>query len=188
MSAFSKQIFITSVTNALQDIMQFVADALIKEYEDQGHRLTGALADTLRIEITQLTDGVMGIIYLNDYYRILDKGVRPERIPYNPGSGKKHSKYIQALIEYFRLRLSVNEETAKGIAFATANKQKQEGMPTRGSHAFSKNGKRLDFFTGTILNSQAAITRGVDQLFGKAMSNVIDELNTRIQGEIILRL
>lgn len=186
--AFVSQMFLTSLRSHINEILEFVKQELIDEYEAQGHKLSGALADQMKIEITTLTDGVMGIIFINDYYKYLDKGVSANRIPYTQGSGKKSSKFIEGLIRFFQIRLNLSQDQAKGAAFATAQKMKKEGMPTRGSYAFSKNGKRTDFFTGTILRSQAAILQGVNDLFGEAMNAVINELNSKLIGEITIEL
>lgn len=188
MDAFASQTLINLLQSKVQEILEFVRQELINEYEEQGHRMTGALADQMRVEITKLSDGVMGVIWINDYYKYLDKGVAANRIPFNPGSGKKRSQYIEGLIQFFRIKLGLDGDEAKSAAFATAWKQKEEGMPTRGSYAFSKNGRRTDFFTGTILRTQKAIQEGIEQLYIGAMNSVIHELNAKLIGEITITL
>lgn len=184
MDAFATKTLIDALGVQVHKILDFVTDALKEEYEQQGHKMTGALADTMRKEVEVLSDGVMGIIFINDYYKYLDKGVTANKIPFNPGSGKKHSKYIEGLINFFRIRLGLDEPEAKGAAFATAWKHKQEGMPTAGSHAFSNNGRRLDFFTGTIQRSQQAIQQGIEEIYKGAMQLVLNQLNNQLIGEI----
>lgn len=188
MNAFLSQTLIHALQLKVVEILNFVMNELKAEHRAQGHTMTGALEESMRAEVTALTDGVMGIIYVNDYYKFLDKGVSAARIPFNPGSGQKRSKYIDGLIRFFRLKLNLGEDQAKGAAFATAYKHKQEGMPTRGSYAFSNNGRRLDFFTGTINRNQKQIQDGVEELFAGAMQNVIQEMNSKLIGEITLIL
>jgi len=116
------------------------------ELKAQGHRLTGNLERSLQYEVEKKLNTITGKIYIAEYGVILDKGVKPSRIPYSKGSGAKTSEYIAGLTRFFELR-GLDFKEAKGAAFATAYKQKiaREGMPTRNSYTFSSNGRRLDW-------------------------------------------
>ena len=117
-----------------------------KELANQGHRATGRAIESLRHEIVLRNElPVLGHILVVDYAAILDKGVRANRISYSPTPRNRGgtSAFIQSLIEWaaiIRPSFSLNER--KGFAFAVATKASREGIPTRGSFAFSSNGRR----------------------------------------------
>lgn len=126
-------------------IGDYLKARLAQEFRDQGHNLSGELIASLesRVETTGAT--VLIEMYANDYGGILNTGVSPARIPYTPGGPKRGgtSQYIQGLIRYAERRMNLQGKEAIGAAFAIARKQKREGMPTRGSYSYSKNGRRL---------------------------------------------
>lgn len=134
-----------TIEQTIQNLLEEIREELRGEYQQQGHKLTGKLIGELRIEVTTGISGTTGRIYAVPYARYLETGVAPSRIPFSPGSAKRTSKYIDALIDYWKKRGRTPAE-AKRAAFATANKQKREGMPTRSSFRFSRNGRR----TGAI--------------------------------------
>jgi hypothetical protein len=73
---------------------------------------------------------------------------------------------------------------ALGIAFAIANVQKKEGMPTRNSYGFSKTGERLNWATNVIDDSDIIVTE-LNRIFTKIfkirienrLTNIIKEFN-----------
>lgn len=113
-----------------------------EESRAQGHYLTGAMEASLAgfIEnvgpIKTLSGTAVGYtVYVNG-------GVPAASVPYAPGSGAKTSRYIEGLKAFWKLR-GLPEAEATRAAFATARKQKSEGMPTHGSVAHSSTGERL---------------------------------------------
>lgn len=185
MSFFSKQVFINSISQEVGKILEFVKDETTKEFRAQGHELTGALINTMTEEIIEIERGVKAILWVNEYYVYTDQGVPAERIPYDPGSGKQTSKYIDALTKYFQLRTGAPENVAKGYAFGLARKQKQQGSPVdNGISKYSKTGERTGWFTGTIEKNESKIAAGVSSIFTQTMVKVIEEMNGRIKGSI----
>lgn len=172
----------------VQLIMEFIRDVVIERYEAQGHSLTHSLADTAKIEVAKLTNGVIGVLWLNDYWEVLNTGVTAENIPFDPGSGKSKSAYIDGLTEYFKLRLGVSEDEAKSFAFATAYKHLQEGMPTKASERFSQTGKRTGFLTDSVTENAGEITMGIQKIFSGAMSAVLEEMNRSIKANVQITL
>jgi len=150
--------------------MQAIIDAVLKvmidkfkeELEKQGHKLTGRLINSLEAEVKVTENGITGYVMAEDYGLILNTGVPANKIPFNPGSGAKSSKYIDALVRYFRLR-GLSEKRAIRAAFATANKHKREGMPTKASYRFSQNGRRKGWIDYTIRQNEGFIDRQVEQ-------------------------
>ncbi len=137
------------IVNAIKETMIFIKKEISEELERQGHKHTGKLISSIEDKISYISDSIIAQIYMNDYWIHVNEGVSANRIPYKRGSGAKTSKYIQALIEYFSHK-GLTLEKAKGAAFATANKHKKEGMPTKSSRRFSQNGKRTGFLTDVI--------------------------------------
>lgn len=120
-------------------------DEIQTELREQGHMNTGELYNSVGGSISQIPDGAVVNIEMNDYHVYVEKGVRAGRIPFGGKSrGAKTSRYIQGLIQFFRNK-GLSEKEAKGAAFATAKTHAREGMPTSGSYRFSKNGRRLKF-------------------------------------------
>ena len=163
----------------IDDVLIFVKNELVKELKSQGHNNTGSLVSSIELVSKSIADDVVGEIYMNDYWEPLNTGVRANRIPYQRGSGKKSSKYIDGLIRYFQSKgLALNE--AKNAAFATANKHKQEGMPTSASYRFSQNNKRIGFMD-VVDKEYGYITQYIELEYQRdvqtALDNLIDRLN-----------
>lgn len=170
----SKMPVIDTIRNIIRQRFEQELEAIISdlrsEISEQGHVATGSLEKSFEAEITDSdSDGFLGTIFGNDYWRPLDTGVSPGKIPYTPGrkSGRGGtSKYIQALIEWAEVvRPELDDRERKSFVFAVATKQSQEGNPTRGSYSFSRNGERKNFVQITLdkhINTLAASVGGRD--------------------------
>ena len=139
-----------------KEIIEIISD-LIKQdistkLKEQGHNNTGSLLNSISYKITQTADSIITDFYMNNYGNIVDFGVRANRIPYWRGSGAKKSKYIDGLINYFQSK-GLSAAESNRAAFATATIHKREGMPTKASSRFSKNGERTGFVTKVIDNN-----------------------------------
>lgn len=160
-----------SLTDNIKALFQKKGRALSEEIKselkEQGHLHTGKLFNSIKANATTEGKEVALNVDMQDYFEFVNRGVKANRIPYGGRrTGKKRSKYIEALINYFKQKGKSIQE-AKAAAFATARKHKQEGMPTKGSYAYSSNSRRLKF-----------IEESTD------VSKSIDELETQIQDEI----
>lgn len=130
---------------AISDSMADIKRLLIQELSQEGHRLTGSLESSISFEVKADAVGVTAILTAFDYALVLEFGVPASRIPYGGRTGRGgQSKYIQGLYRFFTLR-GLGTREALGAAFATANVHRREGMPSRGSYAFSSNGRRTGF-------------------------------------------
>ena len=143
------------LNNALEDVLNAFIAEIKKQYTLQGHVLTGNLVNSLRWEIETGDTKLTGKIYIADYGLYVNNGVSAVNIPFGGGSGGGTSKYIQGLIRFFLLR-GLGDDNAKRAAFATARKHKKEGMPTKSSRRFSKNGKRTEALDDAIKLKQEA--------------------------------
>lgn len=131
--------------------MEDIRKLLIAELSAQGHRNTGALEKSLSYDVKREGDSIVAVMTAFEYGLYVEFGVPASRIPYTPGGRKRggKSKYIQGLVTFFSHK-GLSPREALGAAFATARKHKREGMPTRGSYAFSSNGRRTGFTQNTL--------------------------------------
>lgn len=132
------------IKKALRITGQKLTTDIKQELTDQGHVHTGKLLKSVKFNVNETSDINLDVEML-DYHQFVEHGVKATRIPFGgKRTGKKRSKYIEALIAYFKAKGKALKE-AKAAAFATAHKHKEEGMPTKASKAYSKNNRRLDF-------------------------------------------
>lgn len=160
----------TKLSDILKDAQSLIETAIKNESHLQGHYLTGAMERSLSAEITSKQNATTLEGSAIFYTKFVDQGVPSSRIPFGEGSGAKHSAYIQGLISYFKLR-GLAEKEAISAAFATAKKHKKEGMPTKGSYRFSRNGSRLRMLINAFKSKQsqldAFVTKELDILVEK---------------------
>lgn len=187
-----------TIKKVFEEANVVMQSAVIRELHDQGHRNTGALETSIQGEVTEAN----GVTTLTGtalaYAVILNKGVVPARIPFG-GVGKgvrafkgtegvkgarvvsrRTSQYIQGLIRFFKEK-GLDDEEAKGAAFATARKHKKEGMPTAGSAKYSLTGQRLNF-VGTV---QRSVSKALDTAILGGIDQVIDDRFRKTSNERI---
>lgn len=146
-------------------------DNIRKEFRAQGHHLTGAWENSVKSSVVVTPDGAMVEGFANTYGSIVNAGTTPARIPFG-GTGTGNggtSKYIQGLINYFKLR-GLSDKEAVRAAFATAHVQKREGMSTIGSRQYSGTGERQRYLEAT----ERAIGSEVDQVVYDGCDELID--------------
>ena len=146
----------------VRKVMELFRDYIKKEGEDQAHRDTGKMLDTLEIQVNEERGQVTGKLLAEGYSVFVQTGVRADRVNYP----------IEVMISWWK-RKGLGEKDATRAAWATRSKHKKEGIGTKASNAFSKTGKRINFVSDGI---QKALLEA-EQLFEK-------ELNTIIQFEI----
>ena len=155
-----------------------INQALIKRFSEQGHHLTGGWENYLQLKQSGNVLTCTGA----PYTKYLDRGVTADRIPFNPGSGAKASKYISALAQYAKIRnIADNDKEAISIAFAIARKHKQEGMPTRASRRFSSTGKRTEFLTDVLKEIAPEIRQTIAREYGSELQTIINNQIRNLQ-------
>ena len=161
---------------AAQEIGKIAVEAVKMEYAAQGHKLTGALIDSIEYQVRKTATGAAVEGIMLDYGIPVNTGVTAERIPYDPTrrTGAKTSKYIAGLQLFAQLRFRVGKKEALSIAFAIARKHKKQGMPTRGSRQFSKTGRRTD-----------AIGEGLKKVNAE-IEKIISEVVTGFTQELVI--
>lgn len=134
-----------AIESAVEETVEFLIAEFRDEIEEQGHNLTGRLSKELEGRVTSAANSVIGTILIEEYGEFVNRGVRAGNIPFSGRTGRGGtSAYIQGLIRFFNLR-GVSGSDAVRAAFATANIHRREGMPSRGSYRFSRNGYRKGF-------------------------------------------
>jgi len=153
-------------THVIEFVMLDLRDKLRKSQDDQGHRLTGKLRESIDYTTERTGNAIISKMYMEDYGVFVEFGVSADRIPYSGKSGRGGtSKYIQGLISFFELR-GLSGREAVGAAFGTAAIHKREGMPTRRSSRFSKTGERTGFIRTVIEKEVKSITDKIEKEFG----------------------
>ena len=155
------------LNNALEDTLNAFIVEIRKQYTLQGHVLTGNLVNSIRWEVEIGDTKLTGKIFTADYGLYVNNGVSSVKIPFSGSGGNGgRSKYIQGLIRFFLVR-GLGDQEAKRAAFATAHKHKKEGMPTKNSNKFSKNGKRVGALDDAIKAKQEATFNALEQRIAK---------------------
>lgn len=173
---------------ALEKGAELIQKELRQQLRDQGHYLTGTLERSIvsRIVLNSEQGTTIQGVAIN-YAGILDQGTTAARIPFGgvfqrgpaPRIGYvKKSKYIQALQNFFMLR-GLDPKEALSAAFATAKKQKNEGMPTEASRRFAKSGVRTFFLEVTEISLgrkvQDVILGDINALISKKINETKSE-------------
>lgn len=126
--------------------------ALQEELDNQNHNATGALSKEIKSKVTTFPDGAKGVISTYLYGGAVNFGVPASRFRFG---GKKH---INKLIKWIGDKgITPNKGTVKNFAWAIAKKHAKEGIPTRESYKFSRNGKRLGFMTDALTVAETSI-------------------------------
>ena len=151
-----------SLQAAYRKVGEAINAELVNQLDEQGHRMTGKLQETLEV----LTDdkGVSGVGEL--YGIFVNLGVKAEQIKYPYARAR-----IEGLTRFAQFRMGVDEKTGRSIAFAIATKHAREGMPTADSYKYSKNGKRTDSIDDAIESAAPLI----QEIFYKEFVDLIDK-------------
>lgn len=170
-------------------VMSLLKLELRSKLEQQGHgkRQKSSLIQSIDFDIQASANIIVASMYMNDYYVFVEKGVKASRIPYSPGrrSGKKTSKYIQGLVRFWRFKRGLQPKAALRAAFATANKHKKEGMPTRSSFRYSHDGTRLGFVDSTLSSYADKVFEILQRRTGNTveltLTNILNDFAYKVQ-------
>jgi hypothetical protein len=166
---------INTATQKLELIALRIKEKLKLEIKNRGHSLTGELENSITYEVQNAVNSIAFVFSYNDYGRIVNNGTKAARIPYNGRTGRGGtSKYIQALIDYGKKRGIADDKQAKQFAFAVAAKQKKEGMSTKASARFSKNGKRNAWQNVVLVEIEKQIPALIDKYLFRELELVIN--------------
>lgn len=175
MADFNLNAFLEGVANdELEQVANYVVQELKNTLKAQGHSLTGDLENSLNGVVAPVANGFRMMFYYEQYGTAVDSGVKKEKIPYNPGSGAKTSKYIEGLIEYAKKRFNISgDKEAKRAAFAIATKHKEDGMSTIKSKEHSSTGKRNNWVDNTLEGIDAELTKKINEIIWHIYDDMI---------------
>ena len=153
------------IKSGLDIVGQYIVDQLVKVLDEQGHRATGQLQDTMKYSVTESGGGFDITITGKDYAKFVDQGIN---------KGKWVNPY--ALAEWVEQKgIATGEKEIKSAAFAIRRKIYDEGSPTRGSLQYSKSGKRDEFIKVMLDENAKTIFKMVADVFTKEVSVLIRE-------------
>ncbi len=153
------------IKSGLDIVGQYIVDQLVKVLDEQGHRNTGTLQDTMKYSVTESGSGYDITITGKDYAKYVDQGI---------SKGKWVNPY--ALAEWVEQKgIATGEKEIKSAAFAIRRKIYDEGSPTRGSLQYSKSGKRDEFIKVMLDENAKTIFKMVADVFTKEVSVLIRE-------------
>ena len=166
-----------STANAIADALKVVSARSIRKFQanidDQGHNLTGRLKGSFETVTRQTENTSEADILVEGYGQFVDQGVKAARIPYSGRSGRGgKSKYVEGLKDFF-IKRGRGATEALRAAFATAAKHRREGMPTRASYRFSRNGKRLGIITDEIPGIETDLVQTVENTVALELQTAI---------------
>ncbi len=160
----------------------YLVDELQKELTQQGHKATGSLIQSIQYEVEFFINELSLAVSYLDYGLIIENGVSPQRIPFGGSKKGDFSKYISALMAWIKQKgLEQDEKSIKGFAFAIAKKHKKEGMPTKNSYKFAKNGRRLGFQNFVITQNRDKINKLIGKNLAQTVSSSLDTVISNIQ-------
>lgn len=130
--------------------------AMQEELDNQNHNATGALSKSIKSKITVFPEGAKGEVSTYLYGGAVNFGVPATKFRFG---GRKH---IKALVKWIGDKGITPAKGSsamhiKKFAWAIAKKHAKEGIPTRESYKFSRNGKRLGFMTDALTVAEEAI-------------------------------
>ena len=127
-----------------------------QELTEQGHNLSGELIKSLEYQVRENAKGITISFLSSEYGEYVNRGVAADRVPFGGGRGGT-SKYIQGLIRFVERRMNLKGKEATSVAFAIARSHKREGMPTRGSYQYSRNGRRTGWVDTILTDDEQKI-------------------------------
>jgi len=110
---------------------KIVVREVAQSWAKNGHKLTNALVDNLKVDISNKVSSILIEGYMFSYGSAMDSGVPASNIPFQRGSGAGNSLYIAGLEKYVNMRMGISGKSALSVAFAIATKHKKLGMPIR---------------------------------------------------------
>ena len=149
--------------------LNFLKREIQEELSAQGHRASGKLIDEIDVVVRRKSANVMsGQILMHDYAEAVDKGTRPHWPRYD--DIYRWAGFVQP---------SLSEKERQSFTYAVMTTIAREGTPSRGSYAFSQNGRRKAFTEFAIDNNMGQFDQIVD-LFS-VFRQLIDESIREIQ-------
>ena len=174
------------IATDVERVQQVLTEALMDEFEAQGHAMSGKLIKDIEYQVKQETDKLTIAGFMYNYGNILAAGTKASKIPFSGRTGRGGtSLYIQALQSYAKQRMNIQDEKKSlSVAFAIAHEQKKHGMPTPGSYKYTSSGKRTEFIEDAFKRSEDKINEAISDMAFNMLTVNIDVLINKWQTEL----
>lgn len=136
----------------------------IDEFKKQGHSLTGKTENSFEVNVQEFGGVTVARVFVSEVALYQNYGVKAEKIPFRLGSGAKSSKFVEGLIQFWKLRKGLDDKEALSAAIATARKHKKEGMHTNDSLKYSQTGERINSLNNRFKTIEQQIENGIDSI------------------------
>jgi hypothetical protein len=159
----------------IEQLQKILSEILLKEWEAQGHSMTGKVVKEIEYLSKQTADGLVIEGYMAPYANYQAHGAKwPNKRP-----------PIAPLQRYVQQRMGITDEKkSKSIAFAIAANLVKEGLPTEGGMKYTTTGTRRDFIGEALRKNEDRISEEVSKLAFEQMSikfdTIIDRWNTEL--------
>ena len=67
---------------------------------EKGRNATGSLSKSIEGKTIEYLTGFKVEVLMNDYWEVVDSGVDASRVAYYPGSGRRSSEYVKAILKW----------------------------------------------------------------------------------------
>lgn len=168
----------------IEHLQHVISEALMNEWDAQGHYMNGKIVKEIEYQVKQETNKLILSGFMYPYGSIVAAGTPASKIPFSGRTGRGgKSLYIEALQSYVKNRMNIQDDKKSlSVAFAIAHTQKNQGMPTKGSYSFSKNGKRTDWIEGGLKDDK--VTEAISELAHNVLSVSLDVIINKWQVEL----
>lgn len=137
-----EELIILEIKRGANRVMNKLREDIKKELIDQGHKNTGNFEKNIDIVVTTTKNTVIASMYMPDYWKTLEEGLTTDQV-------RSLTGHVEALTKYFVSKSNPITQ-ARNIAILTRNRHLREGLPTRASYRFSKNGRRTGFLSISV--------------------------------------
>jgi|GEM_PF-1613614 len=160
---------------------EFIRSITAEEFSQQGHSLTGKSLKSIKYKVSKQSKTWTIEISHAGHMSYLNTGVPADRVAYTRNSGAGKSAFIAALIKWVKLRgIAKGFTKSKSIAFAIANTMKKEGIPTKGSFEFTKNGRRTGWLDQPINKQETKIEEKLEEVYCDFIAAKLEEKINRL--------
>jgi hypothetical protein len=159
----------------IEQLEKLLSEILLKEWEDQGHSMTGKAIREIEYKVKQTANELLIEGWMVPYVNYQAHGAKwPNKRP-----------PIEPLMRYVKNRMGISDEKKqKSIAFAIATILKREGLPTSGGMPYSSTGKRTEFIGEAFRKNEDKIIDLVKGLVFDQMTVRLDDLINKWQIEL----
>lgn len=142
-----------------------------KELRLQGHHLTSALENSLSEHLIPEAGGVTLTASALAYIEDLEKGIPGFLI-------RLDNKSISGMTRYVELRFGYRGKMAIKTAIAILRKQQKEGMPTKGSFAFTQTGFRTEAVSDVFSDNREKYISLLDTVAVGSLDTIFHEIKS----------